>query len=176
MCRGRRAGRLPRKSRGIGGLLGEYSRRAAERWRPLTPAERRLRRWPTTARIWRSGAACFFVKQNPSWGQHRTESRMCASTGMSTNDNCRFPTLRLRSAQAWLHVRYPLLAKAARKGASYSGQRKAENFHALPLIFAHHQRTPTNRNRQSLRNSGGLPSKAWPMNWRIHPVTNSASA
>ena len=47
---------------------------------------------------------------------------------------------------------------------------------ALPLIFAHHQRTPTKRNRQSLKNSGGLPSKAWPMNWRIHPITKSASA
>src|SRR5579864_8183480 len=47
---------------------------------------------------------------------------------------------------------------------------------ALPLILAHHQRTPTKRKRQSLRNSGGLPSKAWPTNWRIHPITNSASA
>jgi hypothetical protein len=31
---------------------------------------------------------------------------------------------------------------------------------ALPFILAHHQRTPTNRNRQSWKNSGGLPSKA----------------
>jgi len=47
---------------------------------------------------------------------------------------------------------------------------------ALPLIFAHHQRTPTNRKRQSWKNSGGFPSKAWPMNWRIHPKTKRANA
>ena len=47
---------------------------------------------------------------------------------------------------------------------------------ALPLILAHHQRTPTNRKRQSLKNSGGLPSKAWPTNWKIHPMTKSARA
>jgi hypothetical protein len=29
-----------------------------------------------------------------------------------------------------------------------------------PLILANHQRKPTKRNRQSLKNSGGLPSKA----------------
>jgi len=31
--------------------------------------------------------------------------------------------------------------------------------YALPLIFAIHQRKPTNRKRQSLKNSGGSPSK-----------------
>ncbi len=58
-------------------------------------------------------------------------------------------------------------------GEEENGWRRAQ---ALPLILAHHQRTPTNRNRQSLKNSGGLPSKAWPMNWRIHPITKSPSA
>lgn len=35
---------------------------------------------------------------------------------------------------------------------------------AFPCIFMNHQRSPTNKKRQSLRNSGGLPSKACPMN------------
>ncbi len=47
---------------------------------------------------------------------------------------------------------------------------------ARPRILAHHQRTPTNRKRQSWKNSGALPSKAWPTNWKIHPVTKTASA
>lgn len=49
-------------------------------------------------------------------------------------------------------------------------------FQALPWILAHHQRTPTKRKRQSWKNSGGLPSKAWPMNWRSHPSRNRARA
>ena len=36
--------------------------------------------------------------------------------------------------------------------------------HARPRIFANHQRSPTKRKRGSLKNSGGLPSKPWPMN------------
>src|ERR1700675_416929 len=48
--------------------------------------------------------------------------------------------------------------------------------HALPWILAHHQRTPTNRKRQSWKNSGGLPSKAWRMNWKTHPMRNRANA
>ena len=43
-----------------------------------------------------------------------------------------------------------------------------------PRTLASLQRTPTKRNRQSLRNSGGFPSKACPMNWRAHPATNIA--
>jgi hypothetical protein len=41
------------------------------------------------------------------------------------------------------------------------------------LIVLSHQRRPTNRKRQSLRNSGGLPSAAWPRNWQIQPRVNS---
>jgi hypothetical protein len=40
----------------------------------------------------------------------------------------------------------------------------AVDSHALPWILAHHQRTPTNKKRQSRKNSGGLCSKPWPMN------------
>ena len=40
----------------------------------------------------------------------------------------------------------------------------AKIFQTLPLIFINHQRRPTKRKRQSLKNSGFLPSKAWPMN------------
>src|SRR5215472_6870140 len=47
---------------------------------------------------------------------------------------------------------------------------------ARPLILAHHQRTPTNRNRQSWKNSGGFPSKAWPTNWSTQPAMKSAKA
>src|SRR5207248_7697221 len=42
-----------------------------------------------------------------------------------------------------------------------------------PRIFASHHRAPTNRKRQSWKNSGGLPSKACPTNWKIQPTTNS---
>src|SRR5215475_1196429 len=51
-----------------------------------------------------------------------------------------------------------------------------ERLQALPLILAHHQRTPTNRKRQSWKNSGGLPSKACPTNCSSHPKAKSASA
>jgi hypothetical protein len=71
---------------------------------------------------------------------------------------------RAHFSQNWREVRHPMFG-------AFGIQAQA-----LPLIFAHHQRTPTNRNRQSLKNSGGLPSKAWPTNCRIHPITNSASA
>jgi hypothetical protein len=43
---------------------------------------------------------------------------------------------------------------------------------AVPIVLSH-QRRPTNRKRQSLRNSGGLPSAAWPRNWQIQPRVNS---
>ena len=35
-----------------------------------------------------------------------------------------------------------------------------------------HQRRPTKRKRQSLKNSGFLPSKAWPINCNIQPNMN----
>ena len=38
---------------------------------------------------------------------------------------------------------------------------------------SNHQRSPTSRNRGSLRNSGGLPSTAWPTNCSTQPRTNS---
>src|ERR1035438_5893679 len=89
-------------------------------------------------------------------------------------------------AQAWVNSsKTPLLAQKAREKwgtraslLEYEEEKKMDcgSAQALPLILAHHQRTPTNRKRQSLKNSGGLPSKAWPMNWRIHPITNSPSA
>ena len=44
------------------------------------------------------------------------------------------------------------------RGSCWSIQLR--EYQALPLILAHHQRTPTNRNRQSWKNSGGFPSKA----------------
>ena len=73
--------------------------------------------------------------------------------------------LRLRHARRFAERVSPLRMTGAAVG-----------FQALPWILAHHQRTPTNRKRQSEKNSGGLPSKAWPMNWRIHPRINSPSA
>src|ERR1700719_4710101 len=77
-------------------------------------------------------------------------------------------------------IRFPTWGKhrtESRTGASRAAYVSAYVLRqALPLILAHHQRTPTNRKRQSLKNSGGLPSKAWPTNWRIHPSANSASA
>jgi len=39
-------------------------------------------------------------------------------------------------------------------------------------VFSH-QRKPTNRKRQSLRNSGGLPSNACPTNWNSQPAKNN---
>src|SRR6266481_1094878 len=47
---------------------------------------------------------------------------------------------------------------------------------ARPRTLANHQRRPTNRNRQSLRNSGGFFSYQWPTNWKIQPTTNRAAA
>src|SRR5437764_997668 len=47
---------------------------------------------------------------------------------------------------------------------------------ARPRILATHQRRPTNRNRQSRKNSGGFPSNACPTNWKIQPATNRAIA
>jgi hypothetical protein len=64
----------------------------------------------------------------------------------------------------------------SRPGNCWEMQPTLRERQALPLIFAHHQRTPTNRNRQSWKNSGGLPSKACPMNCNSHPKTNSANA
>jgi hypothetical protein len=46
---------------------------------------------------------------------------------------------------------------------------------ARPANLANHQRRPTKRNRQSLKNSGGLPSIACPTNCRIHPTVNMAT-
>src|SRR5262249_49578242 len=45
--------------------------------------------------------------------------------------------------------------------------------HTRPRIFAVHQRRPIKRNRQSRKNSGGLPSNQCPLNWRIHPAAKS---
>jgi len=61
-------------------------------------------------------------------------------------------------------------------GSLLNNSAAVRNPQALPWIFAHHQRAPTSRKRQSWKNSGDLPSKAWPMNWRIHPRTKSANA
>ena len=52
-----------------------------------------------------------------------------------------------------------------REGHEVGGQHQRQRHprqwrHALPRTLATHQRTPTNRNRQSLKNSGGLPSMA----------------
>src|ERR1700722_12637836 len=44
--------------------------------------------------------------------------------------------------------------------------------YALPRIFAAHHRDPTSRNRQSFRNSGGLPSMACPRNCSAQPKQN----
>src|ERR1700727_3672414 len=46
-------------------------------------------------------------------------------------------------------LRIPLRTKYARC------RQMDERSQALPFILAHHQRTPTNRNRQSLKNPGG---------------------
>jgi hypothetical protein len=40
-----------------------------------------------------------------------------------------------------------------------SANAPAASAYAFPEIFASHQRSPTNRKRQSLKNSGGSPSK-----------------
>jgi hypothetical protein len=48
--------------------------------------------------------------------------------------------------------------------------------YAFPRIFAAHHRDPTSKNRQSLKNSGGLPSAACPINCSTHPNTNNPSA
>jgi hypothetical protein len=62
------------------------------------------------------------------------------------------------------------LGAAHRAGALGGARRQAR-----PRILAIHQRRPTKRKRQSWKNSGGLPSKAWPTNWKIQPTRNSAS-
>src|SRR6185436_15929175 len=60
---------------------------------------------------------------------------------------------------------------AAHRAGALGGARRQ----ARPRILAIHQRRPTKRKRQSWKNSGGLPSKAWPTNWKIQPTRNSAS-
>src|SRR5688572_31010582 len=47
---------------------------------------------------------------------------------------------------------------------------------AWPWSLANHHRRPTNKNRQSRKNSGGLPSNACPTNWSSQPTANKASA
>src|SRR5258708_28152376 len=47
---------------------------------------------------------------------------------------------------------------------------------ALPWIFAHHQRTPTNKKRHALKKLGGLPSKKRPTDLQTHPMRNMARA
>jgi len=54
--------------------------------------------------------------------------------------------------------------RAKKPSARVRGTVSLLGIQVRPLILAHHQRTPTNRKRQSLKNSGGLPSKAWPTN------------
>ena len=48
------------------------------------------------------------------------------------------------------------------QGRVYKRETDRPRTQARPRILAHHHRPPTNRNRQSLKNSGGLPSKACP--------------
>ena len=89
-----------------------------------------------------------------------------------------FPVIRTRSEASIEHVcgrvQAGRLAFAAANPILYS--HLASMNQALPLIFAHHQRTPTNRNRQSWKNSGGLPSKMWPTNCKIQPATKRTAA
>src|SRR5690348_17688535 len=101
----------------------------------------------------------------PSWLEHRAE-------------------LGLRQAAGAKRQRFYKIADVVtgpiyeHTGPSDSGvpQKINRPIQAFPFILAHHQRTPTNRKRQSWKNSGGLPSKACPMNWSSHPATNSPKA
>jgi hypothetical protein len=156
------------RSHDTGELPCERSRRGAAQSSPLTTAEQTFRQARTTAEIGRSGAAYLAVWiRTPRWGKHRTQSGRRARRASYAS-----PSIPASCKPAKIRV----------PGVSHEGTGGAENGfvlnhpQALPLIFAHHQRTPTNRNRQSLKNSGGLPSKAWPMNCRIHPITKSPRA
>src|SRR6516225_7121539 len=61
-------------------------------------------------------------------------------------------------------------------GRGYSGFRTATRRpYRFPRNTFSHQRVPTKRKRQSLKNSGGLPSMACPANWKIHPIVKRDS-
>ena len=64
-------------------------------------------------------------------------------------------------------------ARAPRVGA-VAHAASAGSAGAWPVIFLKYQVAPTKRNFGSRKKLGGLPSKAWPMNWRIQPKTKSA--
>ena len=157
------------RSHDTGELPCERSRRGAAQSSPLTTAEQTFRQARTTTEIGRSGAACLAVWiRTPRWGKHRTQSGIRARrASYASPTNPRFVQTRENQGARRFSLKV--------RGGAENGF-VLNHAQALPLIFAHHQRTPTNRNRQSLKNSGGLPSKAWPMNCRIHPITKSPRA
>ena len=171
-CRGRSADPIPGLNRGTGVRLCAGSRRAGG---AAVAASASGAKVPTSANNKRNLAVrrCMFCGESePRGGVSIEQNRERAQVrGGGFEIAPKPPTSRAKDAREMGHPGWSI---GGTEGELKMDCGMLSQRQALPLILAHHQRTPTKRNRQSLKNSGGLPSKAWPMNWRIHPRTNSA--
>lgn len=117
---------------------------------------------------------CMIFRTNPSLVNQASKSRPSKSAAAIRRiQHRRKPRVRANSQRPFSRKLYPSANFAAVLSALCGQEllvlstllsKASTGNYALPFIFAHHQRTPTNKKRQSWKNSGDLPSKAWPIN------------